>query len=1201
MLPQTLRGPGLAALIALAGCGSKAPPPPPMTTPPPSDPITLDSLTPGQEVDGFRAEAVYLDATDKRMGARLTHLGTGFTFDVVFIESAPQAFVWVNSFPTSDMGEPHTQEHLLLGKGNKGRWVASLESMSLADSSAFTMQWRTCYHFHTIAGADVFWNVFEHKLDGLLHPDYSDEEIRREVRNFGVAEDAKSGTLRLEEKGTVYNEMVRSFEGPTRLLWRTISQLQYGASHPLALSSGGFPAAIRKMTATDIRKFHDDNYHLANMGMVAAFPRTVALDTILQQTDGILRRQNAGAARGAVTTEADLPQPQTAPPGKVELVHYAYSNAQQPGTVMLAWPPALHLSVKEELLLQLFLENVAGDSTTELYKALVDSKSRVVDVGATGVWSYMSSDQGDPIYMGVSGVRTAELTEKGVERIRGLILDQLKKIAALPAGSPELAAFNERVRNRVTETRRGLAKFMNSPPGFGYRGTGSGWMTHLHDLARERGFEKSLTMKPEIAFVLGELGKHENIWKGYLAAWKLLETEPYAGASVADPALLEREHAEREGRIRAEIDLLKKQYGASDDATAIADYKVDYDKATVALEQAGKSLTLPHFIDTPPMTLDDALVWKAETVGGAPMVRSTFESMTGGTVGAAFDLHGVPENRLIYLAALAPLMTRVGVIVDGAPMSHEQVSEKLRAEVLSAGVYITSNLRSGRVELVGRGSGNDAGETKQAITWVRRFLDAPDWRPENLPRIRDVVDQMAKQLRTRMNGAEEGWVTDPATIWDYQTNPLLAHTSSFLTRAHDLHRLRWLLRAAPGPKAEVFGFLHELAGAGASGRKPLEAMLAAPADGKSWPAAAHKARDRYHRLTGDDKQLADDALSDLGELLGNLPDDSLAGDWRYLCEQIAGDLAVDPAQVLAQLDSVRVAALHRGSMRLYAIGSTPVHQATAGDIEALVAAVPQGAAQAQRYSTTRFIAERLRQRVPSAKHPLFVGLVNRNTQSGVFVNSAPGWHYSTRDDEGLLRYLASNLYTGHGAHSIFMKTWSAGLAYSNGLRGSLPQERIKYYAERCPELPQTLRFVIGELKKAKEDPALVDYAVAQSFSSRVAGSFEGRGEAMAADLTDGTTPEMVKGFREKLLALRREHGDAMTHELFSRMPEVYGTVLPGYGPKSADVPGAVYFVIGPEAQLDKYQEYLTSAEGPDAVLYRLYPRDFWVPRARGGT
>ena len=37
------------------------------------------------------------------------------------IESAPQGFIWVNTYPTSDKGEPHTQEHLLLGKGDRGR------------------------------------------------------------------------------------------------------------------------------------------------------------------------------------------------------------------------------------------------------------------------------------------------------------------------------------------------------------------------------------------------------------------------------------------------------------------------------------------------------------------------------------------------------------------------------------------------------------------------------------------------------------------------------------------------------------------------------------------------------------------------------------------------------------------------------------------------------------------------------------------------------------------------------------------------------------------------------------------------------------------------------------------------------------------------------------------------------------------------
>jgi hypothetical protein len=45
--------------------------------------------------------------------------------------------------------------------------------------------------------------------------------------------------------------------------------------------------------------------------------------------------------------------------------------------------------------------------------------------------------------------------------------------------------------------------------------------------------------------------------------------------------------------------------------------------------------------------------------------------------------------------------------------------------------------------------------------------------------------------------------------------------------------------------------------------------------------------------------------------------------------------------------------------------------------------------------------------------------------------------------------------------------------------------------------------------------------------------------------------------------------------------------------KGKDVPGALYFTIGPDKQLDAFDAYLSEAEG-DAKLYKLYPRDFWM-------
>ena len=149
-------------------------------------PMTYTNLSEGQTVSGFKALAVYLDDSDRAMGARFRHEHSGFTLDLLQIQSVPQGFAWVTTYPSSNMGEPHTQEHLLLGKGNQGRALGGRESMSLISSNAFTLQWMTCYNFAAPAGPEVFYQHFEHMLDALLHPDYSDEEVRREVRNFGV-------------------------------------------------------------------------------------------------------------------------------------------------------------------------------------------------------------------------------------------------------------------------------------------------------------------------------------------------------------------------------------------------------------------------------------------------------------------------------------------------------------------------------------------------------------------------------------------------------------------------------------------------------------------------------------------------------------------------------------------------------------------------------------------------------------------------------------------------------------------------------------------------------------------------------------------------------------------------------------------------------------------------------------------------------
>jgi hypothetical protein len=278
---------------------------------------------------------------------------------------------------------------------------------------------------------------------------------------------------------------------------------------------------------------------------------------------------------------------------------------------------------------------------------------------------------------------------------------------------------------------------------------------------------------------------------------------------------------------------------------------------------------------------------------------------------------------------------------------------------------------------------------------------------------------------------------------------------------------------------------------------------------------------------------------------------------------------------------------------MFLTGSSSTQQLLAEPLRTLIQKLEKAPAVKATYDTTSLVLKHLREREPSAIRPVFVGLLNPNSQGGVFLHSAGGTAFEDVNPDKLLDFLAAYLYGGGGGHSLFMKTVGAGMAYSNGIGMRLGTGRSFYYAERTPELPLTMKFVIDEIQKADYDPALVDYAVAQAFNgTRSAASYEARGEAMAANLADGLTPEIVTRFHREILNLRNTPN--LAADLFKRMPNVYSQVLPGLGSPKTSIADGIYFVIGPEKQLAAWEVYLQSVEGADTKFYRLYPRDFWM-------
>ena len=1166
--------------------------------------ISYADLRADQQLGQFRTEYVYENEAKTAIGARFRHIPSGFVADLFTIQSLPQAFLWFNTLPPSDQGEPHTCEHLLLGKGTKGRYVASLEDMLLGESSAFTMQLQTCYHFNCGSGTDNFFKLFEAKLDALVHPNYSDEEIRREVCHVGLTEDQATGEVGLEEKGTVYNEMVRSFESPWGNLMLELGRMVYGTDNPLSYESGGNPPAIRTMTPADLRRFQEGAYHINNMGAVVAIADDISIESCLDRMSEILGRvePNAGLVNDPANLNDRLPAPTSAPIGTIKIVDFPAQLTSDPGLLVYSWPAQFDLNNNERYLLELLVENLSGDQTSRLYSRLIDSQTRRIDIGAAAVGSWVSNEKGNAINIYFDDIKRESCTPPMIDSIRRIMLDEVTQIAAWPDGSTELVEFNRRALERVTARERSMRTFLNSPPRFGERSSGAQWMTNTQRLHKSNGFRRSLAFTDEIAFARQQLQAGNNIWRNYIASWQLVENKPYAVAAVANPQLIGRQEDERRARLDGYVAGLKAKYAVASDQEAILRFKKEYDAQTAEIDSVAATIKMPGFVANPPMTLDDPLKYVVDTLAGkVQVVASKFENITNTTIGLAFNLNVIPENELLYISALPILLTDIGVVTDSGTLSFDQMQSRLRSEISGLNAYTSVNYRTERAELVLRASGSTEAEGLKALDWLDNVLFDTYLEPENLPRIRDAIDYSLAGLRGTMRGSEESWVEGPADSYWRQENPLLLATDCFMTKAFNLYRVKWMLKDAGDPnKADSFvKFLESLAAKGAGyDRKQLGELLATlSGDQKfAWSSAiVVELTAKYLIADSRNAGLIQEVARDLQRILSDIPDATLASDWQFLCWQTARDASMDDNTALAQIRGVIEKLRHTDNVRVFMISSTPVRAALMPRLAGIVGKLDPQSSVRQSYKSGPLVVNRLRDRVPDLGTPVYVGLVNENTRSGVFVNTADCARFSQFTPDGLIDFLAARLYGGGGAHSMFMKTWGAGLAYSNGLRSRESTGRIVYYAERCPDLAQTMQFVVGELKKAPQDPALGEYTIAQAFNAnRAAMTYEVRGEAIARDLADNISPQSVRKFRQGILDLRAQSN--FYNRVQGRMEAVYGLLLPDYGLtglESVMKANAVNFVIGPEKQFESYERYLQGVE-PGARLYRLYPRDYWM-------
>jgi Zn-dependent M16 (insulinase) family peptidase len=895
----------------------------------------------------------------------------------------------------------------------------------------------------------------------------------------------------------------------------------------------------------------------------------------------------------------DFPQPEAAPAGTTLLTTYPSDRTEDPGYLLYSWPANLTLDYKEQAVLELFLTTFATGQTSDLYNLFINSKTRQVDIGASEANGWVEDDFGIPICFSVTGVTSSLVNQKLLDSVGALIIGAVRKVHDFADGSPELKEFNNRTRSRLIEQKKNLENHLNQPPMFGFRtGPSGAWLSKMEDLERVSGFRKSLVYTELVGRLDSLLALNNNIWRERIDTWRLLTVPPYAVAATPSPDIVKANTAAKESRLASYVEGFEKQYGVSGSQEAIARYKAEFDAKTAELEAVNAKLVMPGFIDNPPMTADDQLDFKTITVAGkVPMVASTFENMTAARLGLAFRLDVIPESLTVYVPFLPSVLTAIGVVKDGEIIPFDKMQERLRQEVLGFNAYFSTGFGTGRVELVLAGHGGNREELFKALGWMDASLYSPYLSKDNLPRILDRLDQMIQSGRNRMKGSEESWVNSPANGYRFDNNPLMMSTNCFLTQIHSLQRLRWLL-TDPGDetsRSQLAGFLQALQTAGTGkDREALSNLLAAieSADSTSKASLTGELLAQYQKLGVQAAGIAKSVVQSLRLSLGDVPDASLASDWQYLCSTAKDDLLTNPEKTLTGLNDAIGLLRRADNARAFMTSNTADREAALPRIETIINKLGKPASIRQHYADSRRVVNRLARRMPGLGKPIYVGLLYEGTQNGVLIMNAlvaGEWDTTTN---AVLDCLSGKMYGGGGPHGLFMKTWAAGLAYSNGYGIGQQTGRASYYAERCPDISETMKFVVNELKTAQPTPDLTDYAIAQVFgSSRSPDRYESRGEAMAADLADGYTPEVVRRYSEKVLQLRKQPN--LLDELKNRMENVYGTVLIGYGRPLSESTDGQFFIIGPEKQFQSLEQYIASTESPQTV-YRLYPRDFWL-------
>ena len=1144
----------------------------------------VSGLKRDQEVSHFRVANLYSDSTGKIIGAKFFHTSTGAPVFFLQLETVPQALTWVETPVDSNRGLPHWLEHLLIGKGTKGRYFHLLEGMRLSQSSADTSRDFTTYGLSSGAGVDGFFELFHALLDALYRPDFTDAEAQAEFYHFAVGHDQEKRTL--AEEGTVYAEQ-QAIQGRYKYHYE-LNRLLMGNSNPLGFDSTGAVEEMRSTTPDEVRAYHKKYYHLGpNTGFIFVFPPDQDYVGLLEKISVQLDEFSPGPAPASLqapvasaTEGISQPKYPIHPLRDVEPIIYRFPgpNEAAPTFVHFAWKQVRAESLAELRLLQILVDVISGGEDSLLQKSIVDSRTRVLDAGATGVDSILLLDDSPAfpvLVVEVGGIPSNQLTAEKIKQIRSRLLSTMQEVAQYGDGSEDLRAFSRAAEARIASLERAEVVSTKEAPGLGLYRVKMDWKEQFERLEMDPSFVRPVAEGPAWQIVRERIKSSRNIWRELIQKFHLLEV-PYATATAASPHLLDEIGNERQERIKNKIRALMAQYSTKDEQEALLRFEQDEQVKASQIEKIAASVRPAHFLKHPPLVPDEQLRYQKLEIENVPIIASTFQAPSTIDVGLSFDLRKVPASYYKYFPLFVKCLDSLGLKKNGQVAPYGALRTRINQDTYAFSTGYEIDSLSPRTDFTIRFSVTTEAELRSTLMLVLDLMRSNYLEPENADRLRDIV---ASNI-----SADDWYPRQDASILNagyafyYKDDLLFFALHSRFARAHWNSRLKWLLHSQVDSS--------EVARLDDFATKLLSSL------------GSMSRQDLSTKLNGlKESGLKGELVEYWKKNLPYLPDTEIIEALRQLALEVSQDLRTGMKKTIEDLRVLQNIVLDRDSLKVDLMTSRSELAEVQSDLAHFLQSMPNSpfprSVPSDPGPSIHPLVAKLRARYPSFedKSPWNIGFVNPDNPVGgvVFYADFPG--YAQVDRKSLVDELASKLFAGQGPQTFFAKTLERGLAYDNGIASDTRWRVVWYSATRSSDIPSLIALVNATASKlVMDEPSLVDYALSQTFTfSREMNTFSERARDSAQDVRDRNDPEKIRRFSRAILRLRDDGG--LPRELFdSRITAICGVLLRDECKERQRAGRSLFFFVGSEKVLADAEKRLSIP-----TLFLLWPSDYWLP------